>query len=127
MSIGSYIRTSVIAVFLIAACVFVVYLLVTGRQDMSVINMITEQQIGHNEFILDGHNIGVESAADLGFYVHPNEIELHYGKQVIYIKMKSLKNKDFMDKLNAIGIKIYQKEDQYMITYWDEVIVQWVE
>lgn len=126
MGISKHICISVLFCFTVLFVVLAVNYVVSNRQDMSVIRFIEEQQIGYNKFILGGYRIGVSSAEDLGFYVRKNEVELHYGEQVIYIKLRSLKDKDFIQKLSGIGIEIYQKDDEYRIMYWGEVIKQWV-
>ncbi len=127
MSIGKYIRTSMLLFFAAVAFIAAVYYVVFIHQDMSSIRMIAEQQLGHSEFILGGYKIGVSSAEDLGFYVHRSAIELHYGEQVINIKKRSLQDTGFVDALAEIGIVVYQKDDAYRITYWDEEIKQWIE
>ena len=106
--------------------VVTIYLYFTGRQDMSAIDYIASKQMGKGVFKLGSQGIDVSSAEDLGFYIRDDEIELHYGEQVIVIKKKSLANKNFMDALKRIGITVQQKGEEYRIKYWGEVIDEWV-
>jgi len=95
-------------------------------QSTAVIEEIKILQRAPNKFIDYDTSIGVSSADDLGYVVNDSSISLHYGKKVIDIKKKSLKDPEFMADLKSIGIEFWYHDEDMKITYWGEEIEEWV-
>lgn len=118
---------SLVTLLLATAAVGGIYVYKQWYQSMTAIDTITRNQYGHNKFFDVNNTIEVSEPEDLGYKIEDSgDITLYYGKQIIEIKKHSMKEADFMKKLEAIGIEIKTNDKgEYKITYWGDEITEW--
>lgn len=135
-TVNDKLKRNIIIMFvgLVFICIVIIgiYFYEYARIDYSAIDYIKTMQRSANRFSDLAGDIGVESADDLGFEVRGKyDLLIHYGRQVIVVNKRCLMSDEWRQRVGAIGIKVYMREDeetgnvQYKVTYWDTEIDQW--
>ena len=125
MTLGFKIKSTVVICCLAAIALLALNYYTDNRVSYTAIETIENAQLHPNDFADLGKQIAVESAQDLGYSVSDTNITIFYGAQVIKVPKKSLEDVELVKRLNAIGLRIYEKDGVYKITYWDEELPQW--
>lgn len=125
--ISKMIRNSVIAVIVLVIGIAAVYYVATSAQDLSALEYVASQQKGKNEFKLGGPNINVSSAADIGFKIKGDHMEVYYGDQLAKIRLDSLGDEDVKKLMKRVGLEVQTNGEEYRLLYWGEVIEPWVD